>query len=655
MTVAIGIGLSGLQVSQRAIDLVGQNIANTQTPGYHRQVANLAVRAIVGTGVGAGVEVDDVTRSRSNYVESALLGNASDIANLDAQTQNARHLESLIEPGDGAVHNQLEKVFNNLQQLASDPSNQAQRRVVLNTAVGLTNQSNDLAQFSEDLDQQGTDLVANANNLSQRIADLNLQIVRSDAQGINTNDVRDQRDQLISNLGQILDVRVIPQDYGAVNVLAGGYPVVVTSQALPLAYAVNTSNQGVVTPAGSPTQVLQPTSGQLTGVLQFRNTVVPDYQTRLDALANSLIQSVDQVQATGLGLKGPLSAANGVRDVSAVNVPLSSAGLAFPPQAGTLTVTTTAPNGTRSLTRVVIDPATQSLTGLASSLAIVPGLQAVLADPVSNTLKITASVGFHFDFSGRLSSVPDDLSAYSGTATLKLLGSYSGSTNDRYVYSVVGAGGTVGTTAGLSLQVTRQSDSAVIGTVDLGPGYTAGSATPAINGVQLQVGAGALNPGDTFGVDVTGNPDTAHILTALGVNTFFSGSGAGNVKVRPELLADPQLLGASANGSPGDNTNLQRLAALRDSPLLSGGTQTFRDFYATMVGDVGTQASDLSDRQTAATTLGQRLNAEQQSVSGVDTNEELVSLLKFQRSFQMSAKYLEVVNHSLDEIMKIVG
>ena len=66
------------------------------------------------------------------------------------------------------------------------------------------------------------------------------------------------------------------------------------------------------------------------------------------------------------------------------------------------------------------------------------------------------------------------------------------------------------------------------------------------------------------------------------------------------------------------------------------------------------RVQDLSNQQTAQQALGQQLTAQQQAVSGVDTNEELTNLLQYQRSFQMASEYINVVNQTLTTLMGII-
>src|SRR5262249_32752590 len=152
------------------------------------------------------------------------------------------------------------------------------------------------------------------------------------------------------------------------------------------------------------------------------------------------------------------------------------------------------------------------------------------------------------------------------------------------------------------------------------------------------------NAGDTFSSQVVADPDTAGILPALGINSFFTGQDASDIHVRDDLVSNPVLLAASSNGDPGDGSNLRAMAALSDVPVLGSSTQTLSEAYVAMVGDVGQQVQALDQRQTNQTALGQSLQTQQQSVSGVDPNEELVHMVQFQRMFQMASRYVSAVN-----------
>jgi flagellar hook-associated protein 1 FlgK len=202
------------------------------------------------------------------------------------------------------------------------------------------------------------------------------------------------------------------------------------------------------------------------------------------------------------------------------------------------------------------------------------------------------------------------------------------------------------------LQVTDSSGD-VVATRNVGAGYTPDSAVEIAEGVAVRL-SGSVNGGVSLATEVVSRPDTAGILTALGLNTFFVGGDANSIAVNPDLLGNPDRLATSRSGDVGDSSKVLRLAALRDAPLLSGGKQTFQEYFTEMVTGVGSQVQDLTENQQTQQILGERLQAERQSISGVDPNEELTRLLQFQRMFQMAAEQIKVVNQAFDALFEIL-
>ncbi|HZU38550.1 MAG TPA: flagellar basal body rod C-terminal domain-containing protein, partial [Gemmataceae bacterium] len=266
-------------------------------------------------------------------------------------------------------------------------------------------------------------------------------------------------------------------------------------------------------------------------------------------------------------------------------------------------------------------------------------------------LRILAQPGYTFDFTGGIPSIPDT-SGLTGTTVPQLGGSYTGTTNDNYTFSVSGAG-TVGVTPNLTLQVKDQSGT-VLASLNIGQGYSPGTTLQAANGITVSLSSGTVNAADTFSTPVVGQPDSAGILSALGLGSFFSGSTASNLTVNLSLLSDPQDFAAGLSGQPGDGSNLQRMINLRDTPLLANNTQSLSQFYSAIIGDVGAQVQGLQQLQTTQQATAQQLSTQQQSVSGVDPNEEMVNLLQYQRAFQSASRYISEVNKALDEVFNIV-
>jgi flagellar hook-associated protein FlgK len=558
---AFPIGTSAIATGQRGLDIIGQNLANAATPGYHRQGLNL-VNRVTGDTMGAGVDVASLTRYTADPVRAAIISGNSDQGLFDTRVSIRRQIEVTLGSGEGGIGDKLGSFFNQLEQLTSTPDSGAARRPLIATASDLARQFNtsatDIDKLRSDIGQQVPRVVTEVNDLASKIADYNVRIQAREKLGEQANDLRDQRDQFVDELSKRMDVQIVNQPFGVVNVLTNGAAVVLNEFAGKFQSGLDTSGNMVVTEVGS-TQPIGIRSGSLGGLLQEYNTDIPATRARLDALAGELVRRVNAVQATGVGLGGPITSAAGTVSATSSTAALNASNLPFPVQAGSLTVSVTDPAGNRTNTTINIDPSVDSIQSIATALGGIPGLTTSIDSP-SNRLNIQAQAGYSFDFAGRDTNPP---------------------------------------------------------------------------------GGGAV-----------ANPDSAGILTALGLNGFFSGTDAVSISVRPELAADPNLLAASSSGQPGDATNLERMAAVRDAAAIGGRTLT--EDYADQASSVGTDVKRLGDLQTAQTSLMNNLFGEEQSVTGVDSNEELVHLLDFQRMIEGASRYLSVVNSSLDEIMNII-
>ena len=651
---AYSIGTSILNVAQKAMDVVGQNVANAATPGYHRQTVNLA-STTVGDRVGTGVEISKLVRYSVPGLRNSIVSASSDVARSTSQLDLQRQTEAVFSTGAGSIDGRLQNLFNSLDSLTTTPTDATQKRVAIdsaNTLAGTFNQvSNDIAKLRADTLASTQDAVAQINTLAPKIADLNDRISIAEANGTTAADLRDQRDTAVNELGKYLDLRVSTQDNQGLNIIGANAAVVVGRLPNQFETFIDTNGALSFRQVGT-TDALQPASGKLAGFLQDYNQTLPNYANRLDTLANKLISSFNAVQSTGLSTAGPSSVFTGTQSVNDPNALLNTQTLASPIQAGQLYINVTDQStGNRNVVQVAIDPASQSLTDVANAITAATGGQVQGSiDSASNSLVLQAQSGFKFDFTGRLPTPPDNL-AINGTTTPSVTGTYSGATNDTYSFQVVGSG-TIGTTPGLSLEV-RNSSNTLLSTLNIGQGYAAGSPINLPNGLIVKFSAGDTNAG-SFSVPVVSNADSAGVLPALGVGGLFKGSNAASIAVNQQFIDDPTKLATSRSGDPGETSNIVRLAGIQDQRLLTNGTQSLSQFYGDLIGQVGQNVSNLSDLQTTQTNLSNNLNAQEQSTVGVDINEEMVNLLTYQRMVEAGSKYLSVVNKAVDAVLAIV-
>ena len=652
------VGVSALQAAQRALEVTGQNIANANTPGYHRQIPKLASRAAMqldGQAIGRGVELVDIQRAVNQQLESSLTQQVTANGATDARLTTMTRLESRWSIKGASPAGQLETLFNNLEQLSTRLNDGATRNVVIASAASTAREFNSLAsdmyQMRSDLDRSLTDGVNEINPLTKQIATLNVEIGRLNGQGISPNDLLDKRGQLINELASRLPIDVQNGAQGQVTILASGTPLVIAGSPQEIVMAVNDSGAAEFRVASTNTP-LQVTGGSLGGLLDLRNTKLSAYHDRLDELAREVSRAFDAIQSTGVGVDGSFGQLNGQRGVKDITAKLSAAGLGFPPQAGSLFVTmTNTATGAKTITEVAINPATQSLQDVAVALSsAVPHFSAFVNSQVG-TLSLNAAPGYKFDFTGGVD--PNSTTTFTaGTTTTAMAGGvYTGTANDVYNVTFLSSG-TVGVTPGLQARVTNQAGG-IVTTLDIGQGYEARQPLPIANGVTVSLATGTVASGDSFATKVVGQPDSAGLLTALGLNTFFSGDDAVTLKVNADLVTNPNRLATSRTGQPGDASNLQRLIALRDTPLLNGGQLTFSKDYNLAVADIGTEVQSLNQLHDTNQLLTDRIKSDIQSQSGVDPNEEMVEVLKYQRMFQMAAKYINTVNDTFQELLKL--
>jgi len=646
-------GLSALRVNQQVLDLLGHNIANINTPGYHRQEPLLAARFVPENPIGFGVELTTIRRLRDGVLEQAIRQNAGELALVSSQLSRLRELETILGSGSGSLRHALDEFFNRLEELAVRPADLTQRRLVLDAANHLANRFHQVADQLDELRDGITAEVQTAlqqaNALTKQIAELNGRIALALARGSPANDAQDRRDYLIQELAQLVGVQVIEQPLGKVNVLVGGNLVVSGTEAVELRQVIDSENRLLIF-AGANAEPLTLPGGRLAGLLQTRNETLADFRQRLDELARVLMREFDAIHARGLGLAGPFTFLAGTRSVSHVDTFLDRADTAWPIRNGTVYVSITDfATGQRTLHAVSVQPGVQTLAQLASAFSSVPHLQAI-ADPQTRTLKFLAEPGYAFDFAGRLPTQPT--TSITGTAQPSVSGTYTGTVNDTYTFKAL-TSGTIGVTPNLTLEI-RNSAGQVLGTVQVGQGYAPGTTIPAVDGLLVQLSAGTLHAGDSFQVPVIAEPDTAGLLSALGLNTLFTGKDAATVAVQPDVLSNPARLAISRTGAPTEAGRLRQMLTLRSQVVFPGSGLTLAGFYDRMLADIGAQVQSAAEVEDHLNAVGQQLQAEQQAISGVDANEELVRLLQHQRAFQLAARYISVVNATLDELLRIV-
>ncbi|MEE2939854.1 MAG: flagellar hook-associated protein FlgK [Planctomycetota bacterium] len=234
-----------------------------------------------------------------------------------------------------------------------------------------------------------------------------------------------------------------------------------------------------------------------------------------------------------------------------------------------------------------------------------------------------------------------------------LSGQYTGPANDRWTFEALGDG-TIGTTPGLEVAV-RDSQGAIIATLDVGEGYAPGNPILVADGVSVSFSVGdvSASEGDAFSTELIADSDTSDVLVALGLNSFLTGTDATTIDMRDDIRADPRLFAASATGSVGDSGALLDMIGVQTKDVAELGG-TLGEFYGSIVGDVGFEISSTSNAQEIESFLLESLTAQREEVSGVNVDEELVKMIQFEQAYSAAAQFLQVVTQLNDQVMALV-
>lgn len=237
---------------------------------------------------------------------------------------------------------------------------------------------------------------------------------------------------------------------------------------------------------------------------------------------------------------------------------------------------------------------------------------------------------------------------------IQVSGAYQGAENSSLSF-VPRGNGTIGTTPGLVVDVFDDAGQ-LVRSLDVGEGYEPGQTLTVIEGIEVSFGLGELSAefNDRASVDLIADSDETDVLVAVGLNALLTGTDADSISVRSDVVADPSLLAGAASNAEGDNGKLLQLIELQESPLASLGDQTIGARYSNFVGDFGFEVSTTASALAASSVLADNLEQRRASVSGVNVDEELVNMVRFEQAYNAAAQFIDVVNRLQDELLNII-
>ncbi len=570
----LDIGASGLNAFGIGLNVVANNIANADTPGYMRRKLVLATQQpplrIPGGDLGTGVTVSQIVSLRDKNLNANLQERTANLYDYSTRRPLLERIENLFTPDeDYGLAAVLEKFWNAWDDLANSPDGSAQRSAVVEAGQTMTRFFHDIDQDMADLrinlNSQIESALSQINSLTESIAQLNQEISKGTAGDMTASDYEDQRDQLLNNLAEYVGFSYFEDVNGAAHIiLDNGTPLVIG----PESYSLSMSGSDVIWSGNNLAITSGLSGGKMGAWLELRDAVIPQFEANLDELAKGIITELNKLHATGVGLTA-------------------------------MTQTT----GTYG-----VDDADAALASTASGLDFYDLIQ-------DGYFKV-----YIYDANGNVISHRIDVT------TQTTMNDLAGALNN-----ISGLGATVTTQGKLSLNA------------DSGYSFAFGEV----------------------------NSD---VLAAIGINTFFQGADAESIDVSSFIISNHNHIAVgmvddkSGEISPGDNTNALDIAGLRDTQVSmtawsyarnqSASSQTLSNltlggFLGRIIGEIGVLSNDNTTNEEFNTTMVNQVNELIGDLGGVNLDEELIDMLKYQRAYQAAARAVTVADELLQILMQI--
>ena len=612
MSDAFGISLSALQAFQQAIAVTSNNVANANTPGYDEetiQLTDIPPQSYGGLAVGGGVGVTGVTRAYSQAETNQLNNSQSSLGSLNAIQNYTNQIDNLFGTTAGGLTTALQTYYSAWSNVANNPSSTAARQALLGDAQSLANSfqttATQLNGMNSDVNTRISADVQQINSIGQSIASLNQQIVSASGSGQTPNALLDQRDQMVTQLSQLVGVSTTTDSNGGLNVFIGnGQPLVLQNVSTTLTTVpdqfnasqldVSTSTSGGVSINGSIT------SGDLGGLLSARSQVISPALNQLGQIASALSQSANAQQNSGLDLSGQLGA-----NLFSVGAPQATA----------------SSNNSDATTASVSITNTGALT------------------PDNYVLAYNAGAYTLTDTTTGASVVPTVAGTTLTAAGLSIVLSGTPANGDQFLIQP-----TAQAASTIQVALTNPSQIAAAGAV-------ATSASDSNTG-SASISAGtvvdAANPALLTTTTITFTSPTTYSVNGAGSFAYTSG---GNITLHgwqtqitgTPATGDTFTIQSNAGGT-GDNTNATAGANLQAQGVLDGGTVSISGAVSAMVTGIGAQAQQVNTAQTAQTAVNTQAKTAVQSTSGVNLDEEAANLMQWQQAYQAAAQVLTVAN-----------
>lgn len=644
------VGVSGLMAAQQQLTTTGHNITNVNTQGYSRQRAEQISTSPVWTGnnwYGTGTRVNDVTRVFDRYAYREQLLAQTRYSYAETMTNKLSGLDSTLSRGGKIVQDSLQQFYGALNAVADKPSDIGLRQIMLDKADVLASQFNTLSStlatqqslVTEEIRQVGTRI----GELGAEIADLNRRLISTPSVHGAPNDLLDQRDRLLTELGQYVSVSSYEHASGAISVYIGqGQTLVAETESFstavvpgdpdPLMTEIVLVNRGIHVKVDE-----RSLGGQLGALYDYRDGHLKQSIAEIDLVAMGISQVMNDQQARGLDLNGlagsPLFAdinGSGMQGQRMLGMTANGGSLS-----GSIRIDDVgALSGTEY--QLDYDGSDYILTDLATKTTTNLG--------PSGSGPFTTAAGFTFiETSG--TPAPGDRWIINPTR--------NGSSNFSMDLNQAN-----GIAASASVEVVANSNNVSSGVVEVSS-VVDPMAARALSPMRLEVIEATpgvftytLFDGSNAVIDTAAyNPPEQEIAVppAPAVAAFtlkVRGEPSGVAPFAPEKFEIRDAFGT------GNGDNALQMSATQMNKLLKNAQFAFNEALTANVNLIGSQASAAESSFNSADVMLEQASARTSAISGVNLDEEAANLLRFQQAYQAAARVVTVAQTMFDTILQ---
>ncbi len=683
----LSIGNHALLASQAAISVVGNNMANVNTVGYSRQTAQFTSLPTYDTSagqMGMGAEVSEITRSFDRLMENTFLARFTDQGKYTTQSEILSSVENLFnEANRDGISSALSDFFNQWQDLSNFPNDVATKQALLTNADALAGIIRDtqatLEAYQVEIDSYIEQDVARANEIMQTLAQLNVDIAASTLPGSNPNDLLDKRDLLVRELSEIIDVTV--EDNGGLDFsvrMKSGQPLVEGGNAYELTILDAQIDYNIEDYNGEP---LIEVSGEDSFEYTLDFNADQTFRVSLDGGRTWLKDENGTIETFEIP---PAGESIKVKDLEITFNGYeygSSDEITIVPKKALYWDSPTRPpeNITPLLTADGSNEGTRATGGSLSGYFITRDYNIGKYMDKIDTLASTLAWEVNRIHTQSASTIQQ--TSFYGSEDVKNYNIALGDSGSGVFYSDKLQEGNIT----LNIYDSATGDRVDFGPLDFDPTtpeidnfdpeqHSLNDLVDAINStyiepgtglpyVQAQVINGKLEVTAREGFNLAFGQDTTGVLAALGINNFFTGDSALGLAVRDDLRNDPEAINAGQVNeagviTAGDNSIALDIAKLATKTVTihtawESTNQTITSFYSSTVALVGAESSNAKFNTEYETAMATDVENRIQSMRGVNLDEEMTDLIRFQHSYTAAAKLITTADEMLQTVLSL--